>query len=128
VTNLSPWDHTPRVQHAGQHLHADEYRQCRVNRSPAQSGCDAEAGRDDERGEAEEPVAGQRESPGRKERSGERAPEDEEGRPGLSEPGPPVTPTSRAAPYERMVEGYEQICYSIAAQRLIDYVPANEPG
>lgn len=79
-------------------------------------------------GEAEEPVAGQRESPGRKERSGERAPEDEEGRPRLSEPGPPVTPTSRAAPYDRMVEGYEQICYSIAAQCLIDFVPATEPG
>jgi hypothetical protein len=26
------------------------------------------------------------------------------------------------------VEGYEQICYSIAARRLIDYVPATEPG
>jgi putative component of membrane protein insertase Oxa1/YidC/SpoIIIJ protein YidD len=27
-----------------------------------------------------------------------------------------------------MVEGSEQICYSIAAQRLIDCVPATEPG
>ena len=27
-----------------------------------------------------------------------------------------------------MVEGYEQICYSMAAQRLIDFVPATEPG
>jgi hypothetical protein len=27
-----------------------------------------------------------------------------------------------------MVEGYEQICYSIVAQRLIDFVPATEPG
>jgi hypothetical protein len=27
-----------------------------------------------------------------------------------------------------MVEGYEQICYSVAAQRLIDFVPAPEPG
>jgi hypothetical protein len=44
------------------------------------------------------PVACQRGSPGREERSGERAPEDEEERPGLSEPGTPVTPTSRAAP------------------------------
>jgi hypothetical protein len=28
----------------------------------------------------------------------------------------------------RMVEGDEQICYSIAAPRLIDYLPATEPG
>jgi len=27
-----------------------------------------------------------------------------------------------------MVEGYEQVCYSIAAQRLIDFVPGIEPG
>lgn len=27
-----------------------------------------------------------------------------------------------------MMEGYEQLCYSVAAQRLIDFVPATEPG
>ncbi|HEV2055344.1 MAG TPA: hypothetical protein VGV06_09245 [Methylomirabilota bacterium] len=27
-----------------------------------------------------------------------------------------------------MVEGYEQVWYSIAAQRLIDFVPATDPG
>jgi len=27
-----------------------------------------------------------------------------------------------------VVEGYKQICYSVAAQRLIDFAPATEPG
>jgi hypothetical protein len=34
----------------------------------------------------------------------------------------------RSAPYAEMVGGYEQIWYSIAAQRLIDYAPVTEPG
>jgi hypothetical protein len=35
---------------------------------------------------------------------------------------------AREAPYDRMVDGYEQIWYSIAAERLIDYAPVTEPG
>jgi hypothetical protein len=33
-----------------------------------------------------------------------------------------------SAPYAWMVDGYEQIWYSIATQRLIDYAPVTEPG
>jgi hypothetical protein len=36
--------------------------------------------------------------------------------------------TARSAPYSAMVDGYEQIWYSIAVQRLIDYAPVTEPG
>jgi hypothetical protein len=36
--------------------------------------------------------------------------------------------TARAAPYDAMVDGYEQIWYSIAAERVIDYFPVTEPG
>src|SRR5262249_682184 len=35
---------------------------------------------------------------------------------------------ARAAPYTLAVDGYEQIWYSIAAQRTIDYAPVTEPG
>lgn len=35
---------------------------------------------------------------------------------------------AREAPYDDMVDGYEQIWYSIAAERVIDYVPVTEPG
>ena len=36
--------------------------------------------------------------------------------------------TALSAPYSAMVDGYEQIWYSIAVQRLIDYAPVTEPG
>ena len=36
--------------------------------------------------------------------------------------------TALSAPYAAMVDGYEQIWYSIAVQRLIDYAPVTEPG
>jgi len=35
---------------------------------------------------------------------------------------------ARSAPYALMVDGYEQIWYSIAVQRRIDYAPVTEPG
>jgi hypothetical protein len=35
---------------------------------------------------------------------------------------------ARRAPYADMVDGYEQIWYSIAVQRIIDYAPVTEPG
>jgi Glycosyltransferase WbsX len=33
-----------------------------------------------------------------------------------------------SAPYAQMVDGYEQIWYGIATQRIIDYAPVTEPG
>ena len=36
--------------------------------------------------------------------------------------------TALSAPYSSMVDGYEQIWYSIAVQRVIDYAPVTEPG
>jgi len=36
--------------------------------------------------------------------------------------------TALSAPYSAMVDGYEQIWYSIADQQLIDYSPVTEPG
>jgi hypothetical protein len=35
---------------------------------------------------------------------------------------------ARSAPYTDAVDGYEQIWYGIAAQRIIDYAPVTEPG
>ena len=37
-------------------------------------------------------------------------------------------PAALRAPYASMVDGYEQIWYTIAARGLIDYVPVTEPG
>lgn len=84
-----------RVQQGRQHLRADEHRQRRVNRSPAHSARDAEGDGDAEGGQAEKPIAGERKAPDREERSGESAPEDEEERLGLLEPGPPADLTSQ---------------------------------